>query len=56
MTKAELQLLSYHEPFGGNKDLAETFILAIHGCIADEPSIKTLRSRSALIVDRFVRK
>jgi len=44
----------YHELFGGDKDLAETFILAIHGCIADSPSVKVLRTRINLLVDRFL--
>jgi AcrR family transcriptional regulator len=44
----------YHEIFDGDKEAAETFVLAIHGCIADGPSVKVLRARIGYLIDRFV--
>jgi TetR/AcrR family transcriptional regulator, transcriptional repressor of aconitase len=43
----------YLHLLGGNKALAETFVLAIDGFCADTPSVKTLRARIGIMVDRF---
>ena len=45
----------YQELLGGSRELAETFLLAIHGFFADSPSVKVLRERIHLLIDRFLR-
>jgi AcrR family transcriptional regulator len=45
----------YQELLGGSRELAETFLLAIHGFFADSPSVKVLRDRIHLLIDRFLR-
>ena len=44
----------YQELFAGDKELAETFLLAIHGFFADSPSVKLLRARIGVLIDRFL--
>jgi len=43
----------YQQLLGGDKALAETFVLAIDGFCADTPSVKTLRARIGIVIDRF---
>jgi AcrR family transcriptional regulator len=44
----------YQQLLGGDKALAETFLLAIDGFCADLPSVKVLRARIGIIIDRFL--
>jgi AcrR family transcriptional regulator len=44
----------YQQLLGGDKSLAETFLLAIDGFCADTPSVKVLRARIAVMIDRFL--
>jgi TetR/AcrR family transcriptional regulator, transcriptional repressor of aconitase len=44
----------YQQLLGGDKALAETFVLAIDGFCADTPSVKTLRARIGIMIDRFL--
>jgi AcrR family transcriptional regulator len=44
----------YQQLIGGDKAFAEAFVLAIDGFCADEPSVKVLRSRIAIMIDRFL--
>jgi len=39
---------------GGDKALAEAFVLAVDGFCADQPSAKVLRARIAIMIDRFL--
>jgi TetR/AcrR family transcriptional regulator, transcriptional repressor of aconitase len=43
----------YQQLLGGGKALAETFVLAIDGFCADAPTVKTLRARIGIMIDRF---
>jgi AcrR family transcriptional regulator len=43
----------YQHLLGGDKALAETFVLAIDGFCADAPSVKTIRARIGIMIDRF---
>lgn len=43
----------YQRLLGGDKALAETFVLAIDGFCADAPSVRTLRARISIMIDRF---
>ena len=38
---------------GADKALAEAFVLAIDGFCADTPSVKALRARIGIMIDRF---
>jgi len=44
----------YQQLLGGDKSLAETFLLAIDGFCADTPSVKVLRARIAVMINRFL--
>ena len=43
----------FQQIFNGNKEKAETFILATDGFYADLPSVKALRRRIAILSDQF---
>jgi AcrR family transcriptional regulator len=43
----------YQRIFAGNKDKAETFILAVEGLHVDTPTAKVLRKRLAILIDQF---
>jgi AcrR family transcriptional regulator len=43
----------YQQLLGGDKALAEAFVLAIDGFCADTPSVKALRARIGIMIDRF---
>ena len=38
----------------GDRELAQVFILSVEGLLSDLPSVRTLRRRLELLVDRFV--
>jgi AcrR family transcriptional regulator len=44
----------YQQLLGGDKALAETFLLAIDGFCADAPSVKAMRARIRIMIDRFL--
>jgi len=43
----------YQHLLGGDKAVAEAFVLAIDGFCADAPSVKTIRARIGIMIDRF---
>jgi AcrR family transcriptional regulator len=43
----------YQRVLGGDRALAETFVLAMDGFCADTPSVRVLRARIGILIERF---
>ncbi len=49
------RVLGYTEAVLGDRVLSETFMLAVDGLMADQPTTATLRRRVEILADRFTR-